>query len=77
MSWAYEIRRGWLWFEGYEISLEEKGYTVVIAGDGEAYTILTGAALERQKLRTPSPGEPVSEVVTVRLHNVSPFKTKI
>jgi hypothetical protein len=77
MSWEYEIRRGWLWFEGFEISLEEKGYKVVIAGDGEAYTILRGAALQRQKLRTPSPGEPKPEAERTRLHSVSPFRTKM
>jgi hypothetical protein len=76
MSWEYEVRQGWLWFEGYEISLEEKDCKVVIAGDGEAYTILTGAALERQKSRTPAPGEPIPEAERTRLHYLSPFRTK-
>jgi hypothetical protein len=76
MSWEYEIHKGWLWFEGYETSLEEKNYKVVFAG-GESYTILTGAALQRQKLRTPSPGEPMPETERTELHSVSPFKTKM
>jgi hypothetical protein len=76
--WEYDTRLGWIWLADYEVNSNEKDrYKVVTDPDGVIFVILTGAALQRQKLRTPSPGEPVPEVETVRLHNVSPFKTKM
>jgi hypothetical protein len=76
--WEYDTRLGWVWLTDYDTNLEEKdSYKVVTDPDGVIFVILTGAALERQKSRTPLPGEPMPEAERTRLHSASPFKTKM
>ncbi len=77
--WEYDLKIGWVWIQpgDYTVDLEEKDYRIITAGDGVTYTFLSGAALERQKLRTPLPGDPPPEIERARLHSVSPFRTKM
>ncbi len=77
--WEYDLKIGWVWIQSgdYTVDLDEKDYRIITAGDGVTYTVLCGAALERQKSRTPLPGDPPPEIETARLHSVSPFRTKM